>query len=261
MEGSSRSPSYHDTGPGELRVYDLESGTQRVVATGPGIATPVWSASADSSALVYRFGREIRRYDLATGAPPVTVLSPEGVSAPTPSAFSRDGALLYHAVDLETQGDLFAFSSEGETVSVFDGPEITLTADISRPDNRLAFTRGRTGEDMRIHVTSTPFPAGAASRPVSGFGAFGPRWARDGTSLYFVERSELVQLPVDEDGNPDPDARRTVLRFNRRPTFTWPPFDVHPDGQRLVVTLPVAAPPAQIMVVTGWVDSVRDRIQ
>ena len=245
----------------ELRIYDLETGAERVVDTGP-LGTPIWSGNPGSTELMYREDNSILHYDVAAGGASVPVLAVDGGdTTPTPVAWSRTGEFLYYVVDPETQGDLWVRDVDGRATPVFNGPEITITADLSPRNDRLAFTRGASGEDMRVHVTSTPFRAGLASIAISGLGASAPRWAPDGQAIYFVERSELVRIPIDAGGTPLLGERQTILRFDRRPSFTQPPYDVHPDGERLIVALPVRVAPVGITVTTGWLDSVRDRIR
>ena len=131
-------------------------------------------------------------------------------------------------------------------------------ASLSPDGRRIAIGRGPSLDDQRIHLSS--FPNMRASIAISRPGATSPVWAADGRSVYFLEGESLIEVTVGEEGEPVPLDRRTVLSVVR-PRAIMRAFDVFPDGERFVFQRPVSTEPSQIIVATGWLDSVRDQMR
>jgi hypothetical protein len=81
-----------------------------------------------------------------------------------------------------------------------------------------------------------------------------PRWRRDGAELFYVERNQLIALPV--------TRRGTALEFGvPRRLFTFPQgwegvFEPAPDGQRFLITR-VVTDASPITVISNWKPPVR----
>jgi hypothetical protein len=242
----------------ELMVYDLATGAPQPLGPMRGWQ-PLWSADPDSSALVFQRGESVVRLDLASGDPPRELFPASRERWPgdaVPRAWTLGGDLIFSAPEIETQHDLLVFRTDGEIEVYRQNREITAGADLSRIHGRVIFEESPAPEEKVIYVTTAPYPDNRGV-PISGIGALGPRWAPDGRSIYFVEGSELVEVPLDSDGDAMPEQRRTIFRFGIPHNSVTPPFDIHPDGDRIVVVDAIPAPAPEIMVITDWVESVR----
>lgn len=123
------------------------------------------------------------------------------------------------------------------------------------PDGRwLAFTSAETG---RLEVYVAPFPGPGEKQQISTSGGGWPRWARDGTELFYLaEDNTLTAVAVDPSGGSF-HIRGEQPLFGARPRprarLDAYPYDVGPDGRRFLINVPVGEPvPAPVTLVTNW---------
>ena len=102
---------------------------------------------------------------------------------------------------------------------------------------------------------------GSGRYQISTNGGEFPRWARDGSELFFLSLSrELISVPVKagaagfEFGPP----KSLFVPLASTATSGWIPYDVSPDGQRFLVSRPTESTfPSSITVVMDGVPSLK----
>ena len=112
-----------------------------------------------------------------------------------PTSFLPGGeSMLGYVVADETQRDLWVFHLDGpdepllQTAANERGPTVA-------PDGRTyAYVSDTSGAD-RIYLQR--YPDGGQPQPISGDGATGPVWSRDGRELFFVADGRLMAVEVD----------------------------------------------------------------
>jgi Tol biopolymer transport system component len=105
-----------------------------------------------------------------------------------------------------------------------------------------------------------PFPdVDGGKWTVSTSGGEDPRWSRDGRTLFFISGQKLLSAEVSTD--PTFSSRPPQKAFDLidyQPTGIPFPFDVSPDGKRILLDGP-ARRKADIVVVQNWLADVEQR--
>jgi hypothetical protein len=234
-----------------LWTIDLERGVRTRVVAAQGLYNqPVWSGDRSQLAFARAGSATSALYVKPVNGPEERVLWSED-SARVPNDWSRDGGFLLFVTGrgplsnndiwiLPLGGDRqpypFSTSTYNETRSQFspDGRWISYTSD----------------ETDRNEIYVAPFPA-APGTPrnaapigkvrVSPNGGTNARWRADGRELFYLESATGTIMAAEIDG------RGTEFRVGRvqslfrigRSTPASPPINVAPDGQRLLIPLPV----------------------
>ena len=251
---------------GDVWRYDLDgrppirltSDGNKYFPVGGGHLSPLWTP--DGSRVVYEIGR----------GEPLAFTPADGGGGP-PEPASPPGHFHPHA--WSSAGDIVAlrWPSQGQTHDLVrfepraDGRIQTILATPARegdsasisPDARwLAYTSESSG---REEIWVRPFSQPGAAIRVSANGGSEPVWARDGRTLYFLERSAMmiVAVPPVPPGalfTFEPPKRlfeTTAYRLSEQP----PSYDVTPDG-RFVMLKGGETP---VTVVFNWVEQWRRR--
>ena len=128
------------------------------------------------------------------------------------------------------------------------------------PDGRfVAYSSNHSGQP-EVYIRS--FPDGGGRQRVSLNGGAQPRWSKDGKELFYVAGSYLMAVPVSTSsklivGNPKPLFSSRGLPMSRTGSLN---YDVTSDGQRFVVTEPLAADTKRVIhVVQNWFTEFKDR--
>ena len=141
---------------------------------------------------------------------------------------------------------------------------------ISRDGSLAAYTSDETGTD-EVYIRSFPEP-GAATMVSQGGGA-SPSWSLDGNTVYYWtdgEGSPALDMLMAARLGRDP----TPVVLSRAPVFVVQyalsmGSDLHPDGDRVLVPLGVAAttnqggaggPEERFVVVVNWFEELRQRL-
>jgi serine/threonine-protein kinase len=117
-------------------------------------------------------------------------------------------------------------------------------AEIS-PDGRyVAYVSDQEGEE-RVYVHTFPVPTGI--RPVSASAGTDPRWAPNGGTLYYRNGTTFYAVDVTTDPSFSVGPPRELFDY---PTYAVgiggsvvPHYDVHPDGDRFILTEQEGAAP------------------
>lgn len=124
------------------------------------------------------------------------------------------------------------------------------------PDGRwIAFESDESGAP-EIYVT--PIDAVGSRRRVSLTGGQTPRWRRDGKELFFVAADRtLMSVSVQATPLFRTSVPRALFDTRMSQNGEWA-YDVTPDGQRFVISVPVGDPsPAPITIILDWTAALR----
>ena len=109
------------------------------------------------------------------------------------------------------------------------------------------------------------FDTGAAPVRVSSSGGREPRWAADGSELFFRAEDELFVSQIESEpsqlraGRPGRLFRNRALAFQPHPTSTTA-YNVSPDGRFLMVEDAPGSQGPQIVAVLNWVEELKARV-
>jgi serine/threonine protein kinase len=246
----------------DLWLYDVEGGRGQRVTFDPGDEfAPVWSPdgmrllfSSLSKSLV-----NLHIKAVMTASDPV-LLEVDNLGLGRFAAdWSRDGRYVMYIGGGRAiaRSDLWVapLASPNEARALVDSPFVETHGRFA-PDGRwFAYTSNETGQ-LEIYVDR--FPDRGAKRLVSTQGGRWPRWARDGTELFYVSpENQLMAIAIKaardrlETGVPRP-----LFTIRARPPVRLDayPYDVSPDGRRFVVnTLTDDTTSTIITVVFNWI--------
>jgi serine/threonine-protein kinase len=246
------------TGPVEgtaaIVVWSLAEHALLRLSFEPGLQyAPVWTR--DGARIAYGSPQGIfwRRADGTGSAEPLLLGNGLNTSAWTP-----DGKLIF-AEGGTSNGDIALLSVSGERTRQ---PLIATKYDEGRaalsPDGHwLAYQSNESG---RYEVYVRPFPdVDSGKWTVSTSGGEDPRWSRDGRTLFFISGQKLLSAEVTSD--PTFSSRPPQKAFDLvdyQPTGIPFPFDVSPDGKRILLGRP-GRRKADIVVVQNWLADVEQR--
>ena len=104
---------------------------------------------------------------------------------------------------------------------------------------------------------------GTAGSPwkVSAAGGNDPRWRGDGKELFYVAPGGRLHVVATTAGETFTAGKPQLLFTARMDESANRPYDVTADGKRFVVNLNKATADSPIVVVVGWADEIRRRLQ
>ena len=140
-------------------------------------------------------------------------------------------------------------------------PELFLRTDRSEfepvfsPDGRwMAYISVETGQN-EIYVR--PFPHSDGKWQISTGGGIAPRWAPDGSELFYLEGDKMMSVPVTIGDSFQPGTPY-VLFTHANPTGPPPVYFVSPDGKRFVMLQSTGQEEAgQINVILNWFEELK----
>ena len=246
---------------GQIYVYDMESGgTPRQLTFDGTNQYPVWSHDGTQIAFTSTRG--------GTDGSDIFVVSADG-DAPDRKLLGLGGSQFtrqWLASDLVvfenaiSGGDLWwvNVSRPDET-----GPYLESSADLDdiavSPDGMwAAYQSSETGTE-EVYVRSFPVPR--QPLPVSeGEGQF-PRWSPDGTVIYYWQAEgavvdTLFAVRIDLETSFSVLSRQPVLVGN----YLSESWDLHPDGDRVVVAEADQSSRGRVIIVLNWFDELKARI-
>ncbi len=241
-------------GTAAIVVWSLAEHALLRLSFEPGLQyAPVWTR--DGARIAYGSPQGIfwRRAD-GTGSAELLLLG-NGLNT---SAWTPDGKLIFTEGG-SSNGDIALLSVNGERTRQ---PLIATKYDEGRaalsPDGHwLAYQSNESG---RYEVYVRPFPdVDSGKWTVSTSGGEDPRWSRDGRTLFFVSGQKLLSAEVATD--PTFSSRPPQKAFDLvdyQPTGIPFPFDVSPDGKRVLLDRPTRRK-ADIVVVQNWLADVEQR--
>ena len=239
---------------------------------------PVWSP--DSRSIAFQSDRNgdlgifVQSAD-ASGPTAESVTKPSPGTAHVPESWSRNGDLLFSALD-PSSATLWTLSMRDKRTTRFGDVRSSapFNAEFSPDGTWVAYNlRGELAVTM-VYVAA--FPPSGLQYPVTAQEEVGhhPVWAPDGDRLFYVPAAANVAVR-------DVVRQKDALPGFREPKI-WPGklpnvnpfgaprnFDIFPDGKRFIFTRPaspvnsasLATEASQIQVVVNWIEELRRRLR
>ena len=250
---------------GDIWIYDLQRNTStRLTSAQGGNVAPAWLASGLEVSFETGSGVSVQVAD-GSQAAKSAIPRADGPGAGGAS-WSLDGRYVsYSGADLTGGEGGIWYREIGPTGGLSEPMDFLRTpfqeymSQIS-PNGRYAAYKSNEAGRAEIYVR--PFPEGSAKWQVSTNGGSAPRWAADGTQLFYTEGSALMAVDVSTSG--DFTATRP------QPLFATPNllgglqrhhYDVLPDGQRFVMIDRPDAGRHTVRIVEHWDAPLRAREQ
>ena len=235
---------------------------------------PVWSPDgtriAFASRGTARFDLYVKRVD--DDSPPQMIVTLPGSEWPT--HWPSDDLLLFERGSDLTPTDLWMvdLSADSAVASPYLESEADLLNPMISPDRDLvAYTSDESGT-VEVYVRS--FPEARQPEIVSRGGGQFPSWSPDGNTIYYwtpglnTSPKSLIAAMIERGPPFVVISRDTTMITGIFPTLYW---DLHPDGDRLVIPQDVIAPggdtaadeapePERFIVVTNWFEELRQRM-
>jgi len=250
------------SGTSDLWIYDLQRNVPtRFTSESPSDKNAVWSPRGDGILYSTEQGGSPNLYFRGFGGSgelQTMVVNPGPVFA---DDWSPDGNLIvYTATTTKSGQDLWLKPLTGDRKErVFLNTRFDEESARFSPDSRwLAFSSNETSATPEIYIARVDQP-GERVRISSG-GGTGPRWRRDGKELFYAatDGRTIMSVPIESlapfrAGTPTRlftlGLDSSVARTRVRNTV----YDVSPDGQRFLVSVPTGQPASsQITVVLNW---------
>jgi Tol biopolymer transport system component len=175
----------------------------------------------------------------------------------TPFGFSADERDLL-VVYTDADGPNLASIRDGDLNVILATSAIENTPTLSPNGKWLAYISDETGE-MQVFVRA--FSGTGGKWQVSATGGNRPRWAPDGTELFFRKDETLQVVTVKEDGDGFSTDRPQIVFEDLDPISAGYDYDVF-DSNRFLFTKEVGNDdaPAGVTVVINWLDEVEQRV-
>jgi Tol biopolymer transport system component len=262
------------SGTGDIWIYDVSRGAPIRFTLGlDDESVPVWSS--DARRIMFRMNRggpaSLR---MGSAAPNLYAKTVGGTSEEellvanpgplNPADWSLDGQWIAYVNNTpQTGDDLWILPLAGDRKPrSFQATRFNEWGARFSPNSaRVAFVSTESGAP-EVYVTTVP-ESGETTR-VSIGGGTSPRWRRNGTALFYAsaDRRSIMSVPIDwsptfKAGNPTrlfTIGAEAGAQSGVRDVI----YDVTPDGERFLVSVPVGEPESsRITVVQNWAAGLR----
>ena len=239
----------------DIWIYDLEQGTSSVLPSDDSIDyRPIWTPDGDHVVFVSNrdSGADIF-IQVADGTAPAKKMIDE--MSTVPSVFSSDGRFFLYMAQGSGLWDIWMLEMNGDS-----GPQPFLNerhfevTPYFSPDGRwVAYGSDETG-DFEVYVRR--FPDGTRKKTISRGGGTHPVWSPDGKRLLYWQHDQLMAATIHSTeseivvGEPE-----VLLRGAPGPAGGNRTFDLHPDGETLLMYEEVSEPPpprTHLVIVQNW---------
>jgi Tol biopolymer transport system component len=258
-DGSRLAAEVQEPGKGrDLWVYDLASGTPTRLTSDGHDGDPVWSPD----------GRQIAftRRPQGTITADVYVVPSDGSGSPRLLAggpggqrvrgWNPDGTLV---IDDDGGGvrapGIFAMKIGQAPQELLSSSAYVASKAAPSPDGRwLAFTSNESGA---LQVFVRPF-GGGGKQQLSTDGGSQPAWSRDGRTLYYRDRGQIVAVSITANGAAPIIGARRVAFGDSLGRSNIVDFAAH--GERELLIAQSTWDGEQIVVVVNWLEEVKRRL-
>ncbi len=246
-----------------LWILDAAGNATRFTSTPNHEGSPVWSPD----------GSKIAFFSNAEGVDDIYVKPTSGEGRAEvfytstlpkyPTDWSRDGRyILFGVVAPNTRSDVWAITTAGrQAAPILDTINSESYATLSPDGKWLAFQSDESG---RTEVYVQPFEfatSGTRKRWLISSGGGGlPRWRADGAEIFYTTSGGRMMAVSVHPAGGDFQFETAHMLFQTRPIpGSWNLYDVSPDGQRFLLSLPLEwSSAAPITVVTNWTEKLKE---
>jgi Tol biopolymer transport system component len=261
-DGRTVAVAIFEQGQADVWLADVERGVLSRLTTRPQTEfLPLWSPDGRRLAFV----SDDRAFTLYTmpadgSAPPELLLD-------TPKdkilgSWSPDGRTIVYSETVTGGKDnlrLLDLASPGNSRPLFTSPASESAPKICPDGRRVAFTSDESGR-VEVYVASLD-GAGGKTRVSTG-GGTEPRWAPDGSGLFYRSGDALLSVSLGAGADPRPQAPKVVFTDPLMPTG-WakkPNYDVSRDGRRFVIIENTNGGEASLQIVLNFTEELKRRV-
>ncbi|MDP3717936.1 MAG: protein kinase [Acidobacteriota bacterium] len=233
----TRGSSATGTRPTELWIYEPLRRVETRLAREVGVSAPVFSPDGLSVAFLRETatGSSIHTMPISGATTGEVLLNSRLGSVTVPTDWSPDGRWLAYSENMRTSNvpSFWFLPLAGDRKPTqFPGLTDVAHASVSPDGRRLLYST--TGVGRQVFVQT--FPDVTVGRwPVSPLGASHARWRRDGREIFFLNNGRLWAVPVAAGPRFQAGEATPLFDFANSQLGPISPYDVSPDGQRIVV--------------------------
>jgi serine/threonine-protein kinase len=247
---------------GLLWLFDVERQTFRALSEGGVAGAPRWSPDGSRLAVCWSEAGPRQIWVLPSTGRGAWERLTDGEQTHWELSWSPDGQFLAFVRGELTSLDIFLYRFEDRQIVPFLATEATEGGPAFSPDGRwLAYSSNESG---RFEVYVTSFPDREQTHTVSRRGGSAPAWSRDGRRLFYLSDGpraggySMMAVAVRHGpalslGQP---TRLFRLPDGFQPLTPIRNFELHPDGRRFVVGIPVKTDPpppiTRLHLVHNW---------
>jgi serine/threonine-protein kinase len=245
----------------DVWIYDLDTGTLSRLTTAESVTSAVWSR--DGARVIYSAvgsgsSASVWAQTVGGAAPPEKLVE---VAALMPIAdIAPDGHAVLLMVGVAGGWDVDrVVLDSAHALQPFAGGGAQALAPRISPDGRWAALVSLESGSAEVYVRS--YPESNVKVQVSVGGGVGPVWSADGTRLYYLSGTAIMQARLATSPGLRVVSRDTAFRNIRNGAagFLQANYDVSRDGSRIVI--PYAATTAYpLVVVPNWLTELRQRV-
>jgi Tol biopolymer transport system component len=232
-----------DLEAGDLWIADLEYDRKFRLTQKSGVYFgPQWSHDSNRLAFVCspKSVQDLCVKSLVDGGD-VQLLYASSSWKTTGSFMLGDKAILFDEQDPETSQDikLLPLDGKGEPKVVLRTPFVEELAEASRDGQWIAYKSNETGrEEVYVRASSGAYQ----QWQISNNGGSIARWRADGKELFYLAPDgNVMSVAIETSPVFRPGTPRALFKLPRTPDRDTPVFeDVSPDGQRVLLNVPVA---------------------
>jgi Tol biopolymer transport system component len=237
----------------QVCIHDIRRGVLEWITRDANDAVvPVWHPSSERFALTRAIENNgIFSYGLDGGA--FTRIHEDDRPA-WPSSYSPDGqSLLFVRSPRAAVMEIWVLHDDGTSEPLVDTESANFCPRFDPTGEYFAYV---SNESNRWEIYLKPFKKPGRRIQVSIDGGTDPVWAPDGSELFYRNGDTLMAVPIEHKqriivGQPAP---LFDFPFGAKVSVYSPNFDVHPDGDRFVVTETTADTrgATELVVITNW---------
>lgn len=250
----------------DIWVYDLDRdiGARLTFSEGANLY-PSWLPSSVEVSYAFGDGVAVQVADGSQEARQEFTRTNGGGSGP--ASWSADGRYVAYAGADPAGGEggiwyreIGPDGSLSEPISYLRTPHSEGQPQIS-PDGR--YLAHRSDESGRQEVYVRSFPEGAGKWQVSMNGGVAPRWAANGSEIFYWSGAGLMAADVSTAGTFTFGRRQLLFEaINLQAPGIAPNYDVFPDGQRfLTIDRDAGGTQERVRIVENWDEPFRDQAQ
>lgn len=242
--------------PADIWLLETGRGVANRLTSGRGARIePVWAP--DGRTILYSLGAPFNIFRIGSDGAGAEERVTQSVHRQVPDDWSPDGRfLLYTEVDPDSGRDLWSLPitregkpSPGAKPSPFVRERFDQQYARFSPDTRwVAYTSDESGQN-EIYIRSFPKPL-QKLRISTGGGAY-PEWGPGGRELFYLSRDgKLMVVTLKMEGT-SLEASLPRELFALQTDWAGNPYEITPDGQRLLVS-GIASSPEPLNVIVNW---------